>query len=124
MLHDNEKAKQFYRGLGATEDPEWQTYRQGVISNVLHPKVAIFFLAFLPQFVDQNTNFGALSFLVLGLLFVTGGTVWCLLVATFAASATQAIRTNKKFSVWLERFTGIIYIALGLNLIRSRVRPV
>ena len=44
MLHDNEKAKQFYRGPGATEDPEWQTYRQGVISNALNPKVAIFFL--------------------------------------------------------------------------------
>lgn len=98
----------------------WQTYRQGILSNVLNPKIAIFFLAFLPQFVDPNTSFGALPFLLLGLLFVTGGTIWCLLIARFAALATQAIRRNKRFSIWLERFTGIVYIALGLNLLKSR----
>lgn len=118
------KKTPLFSSAEASDMSRWQTYRQGIISNVLNPKVAIFFLSFLPQFVDPNTNFGALSFLVLGLLFVTGGTIWCLLVATFAASATQAIRQNKEFSVWLEHFTGIVYIALGLNLIRSKAQPV
>ncbi|MEM8604176.1 MAG: LysE family translocator [Cyanobacteria bacterium P01_H01_bin.121] len=97
----------------------WQIYRQGIITNVLNPKVAIFFLAFLPQFVDPTANLGALPFLVLGLLFVTGGTIWCLLLAGFAAIATAKIREQKQFSVWLERSTGCIYIALGLNLLNS-----
>ncbi|MGL5833979.1 MAG: LysE family translocator, partial [Waterburya sp.] len=62
-------------------------------------------------------------FLLLGILFVTGGTVWCLLLAGFAAMATNTIRGNKKFSGWLERITGCVYIGLGLNLLRSKSQP-
>lgn len=101
----------------------WQIYRQGVITNVLNPKVAIFFLAFLPQFVEPTAGFGALPFLWLGILFVTGGTVWCLLVAGFAAMATNTVRENQQVSGWLERITGCVYIGLGLNLLRSKSQP-
>lgn len=98
----------------------WQIYRQGIITNVLNPKVAIFFLAFLPQFVDPTANLGALPFLVLGLLFVVGGTTWGVMLAGFAAIATTKIRGQQRFAVWLERGTGCVYIALGLNLLRSK----
>lgn len=101
----------------------WQIYRQGVVTNVLNPKVAIFFLAFLPQFVDPAAGFGALPFLLLGILFVTGGTVWCLLLAGCAAMATNMVRENEKVAGWLERITGCVYIALGLNLLRSKSQP-
>jgi threonine/homoserine/homoserine lactone efflux protein len=101
----------------------WQIYRQGVVTNVLNPKVAIFFLAFLPQFVDPTAGFGALPFLFLGILFVTGGTVWCLMIAGFAATATRTVRGNKKASGWLESITGCAYIVLGLNLLRSKSQP-
>jgi threonine/homoserine/homoserine lactone efflux protein len=101
----------------------WQIYRQGVITNILNPKVAIFFLAFLPQFVEPTGAFRALPFLLLGILFVTGGTVWCLLVAGFAAMATDTLRANEKVSGWLERITGCVYIGLGLNLLRSKSQP-
>lgn len=98
----------------------WQTYRQGVVTNVLNPKVAIFFLAFLPQFVDPNAGFGALPFLFLGILFVTGATLWCMMIALFAAKASHTIRVNAKVSGWLQRISGFVYIALGLNLLRSK----
>ncbi|PSB09018.1 LysE family translocator [Pleurocapsa sp. CCALA 161] len=101
----------------------WQIYRQGVVTNVLNPKVAIFFLAFLPQFVEPTAGFGALPFLLLGILFVTGGTVWCLLLAGFAAMATNTLREKKQVSGWLERITGCVYIGLGLNLLRSKSQP-
>lgn len=101
----------------------WQTYHQGIVTNVLNPKVAIFFLAFLPQFVDPTSDFGPLPFLLLGVLFVTGGTVWCLILAGFAAIATSTVRRNEKISAWLERITGGVYIALGLNLLRSKSQP-
>jgi threonine/homoserine/homoserine lactone efflux protein len=101
----------------------WQIYRQGIVTNVLNPKVAIFFLAFLPQFVDPTAGLGALPFLLLGILFVTGGTIWCLLLAGFAAMATNTVRGNKQVSGWLERITGCVYIALGLNLLRSKSQP-
>jgi threonine/homoserine/homoserine lactone efflux protein len=98
----------------------WQIYRQGVVTNVLNPKVAIFFLAFLPQFIDSTTGFGALPFLLLGILFVTGGTIWCLLLAGFAATATNMLRGNDRVSSWLEKITGCVYIGLGLNLLGSK----
>ena len=101
----------------------WQTYRQGILTNVLNPKVAIFFLAFLPQFVDTTAGFGALPFLLLGVVFVIGGTAWCLILAEFAAVTTSKVRGNEAFSAWLERVTGCVYIALGLNLIRHKSQP-
>jgi threonine/homoserine/homoserine lactone efflux protein len=95
-------------------------FRQGVLTNALNPKVAIFFLAFLPQFVDPTAGLGPLPFLLLGGLFVTGGTLWCLLLAAGAAGATRAIRRNAGVMTWLERLSGCVYIGLGLNLLRSR----
>ena len=97
----------------------WQIYRQGVVTNVLNPKVALFFLAFLPQFVNPAAQLGPIPFLLLGILFVTGGTIWCFLLAGFASLVTAKVRTNKKASLWLKRVTGGAYIGLGLNLLRS-----
>jgi threonine/homoserine/homoserine lactone efflux protein len=101
----------------------WRIYRQGVTTNVLNPKIAIFFLAFLPQFVDARTYPGPAPFLLLGGMFVLGGTLWCLGVALCAAKATQAIRNNPQAMVWLERLSGCVYIGLGLNLIRAKPQP-
>src|SRR5882672_10301122 len=98
----------------------WLVYRQGVVSNTLNPKVAIFFLAFLPQFVGPAGAHGPLPFLFLGAIFVVGGTCWSLGLAVCAASATRAIRRNPSVLGWLERLAGCVYIALGLNLLRSK----
>ena len=102
---------------------DWRVYRQGVVSNTLNPKVAIFFLAFLPQFVDPAAGRGPTPFLVLGAIFVVGGTLWCLGQAVCAASATRTIRRNPALLGWLERLSGCVYIALGLNLLRSKSQP-
>ena len=101
----------------------WRVYRQGVLSNILNPKVAVFFLAFLPQFVDPGGGWGPLPFLVLGGIFVIGGTLWCVLFALGAATASAALRRSPRLLVWLERLSGCVYIALGLNLLRSRPQP-
>jgi threonine/homoserine/homoserine lactone efflux protein len=106
---------------GATD--RWRIYRQGVTTNVLNPKVAIFFLAFLPQFVDARTYPGPLPFLLLGGVFVIGGSLWCLGVALTAAKATRAIRSNPRAMVWLKRLSGWVYIGLGLNLLRAKPQP-
>jgi threonine/homoserine/homoserine lactone efflux protein len=101
----------------------WRVYQQGVVSNTLNPKVAIFFLAFLPQFVDPAAARGPMTFLFLGAIFVVGGTLWSLGQAVCAASATRAIRRNPALLGWLERLSGCVYIALGLNLLRSKTQP-
>ena len=102
---------------------DWRVYRQGVVTNTLNPKVAIFFLAFLPQFVDPAAGRGPVPFLVLGAIFVVGGTLWCVGQAVCAASATRTIRRNPALLGWLERLSGCVYIALGLNLLRSKSQP-
>jgi threonine/homoserine/homoserine lactone efflux protein len=103
---------------------DWLVYKQGVLSNVFNPKVTIFFLAFLPQFVDSEAARGPTPFLVLGAVFVGGGTLWSLGQAVFAASATAAIRQNTIVLAWLERVSGCVYIGLGLNMLGSKVHAV
>ncbi|HEY4910605.1 MAG TPA: LysE family translocator [Methylomirabilota bacterium] len=101
----------------------WRVYRQGVVSNTLNPKVAIFFLALLPQFVDPMAGLGPMPFMFLGAIFTIGGTLWSLGLVVCAASATQTIRRNPAVLRWLERLSGCVYIALGLNLLRSKPHP-
>ncbi|MEO8619513.1 MAG: LysE family translocator [bacterium] len=88
-------------------------FRQGVITNVLNPKVALFFLAFLPQFVDPSRGNPALQVIGLGLLFNTTGTLVNLAVAIGSSSAAERLRAP---GVWLQRVTGGIFVALGLRL--------
>jgi threonine/homoserine/homoserine lactone efflux protein len=69
---------------------------------------------------DAGSGAGPLPFLLRGGLFVTGGTLWCVLVALGAATATSTRRRSPRLLVWRERRSGCVYIALGLNLLRSR----
>ncbi|UII32539.1 LysE family translocator [Fulvivirga ulvae] len=94
-------------------------YMSGILTNILNPKVALFFLAFLPQFIDPNYAQSSISFLVLGLTFLFTGTVWCLILALFASRLSDQIRKNYKIKLWLDRVTGGIFILLGIKLALS-----
>ena len=91
-------------------------YLSGILTNVLNPKVALFFLAFLPQFIDPNYANSTISFIILGLAFVTTGTIWCLILALFSAKLTSRIKENYKLKGWLDKFTGVVFIFLGIRL--------
>jgi threonine/homoserine/homoserine lactone efflux protein len=93
----------------------WQIFIQGALTNVLNPKVAVFFLAFLPQFVDADAPSKVAAFIVLGLLFDVMGTTWNVAVAWFAGTlaASPAYRQSK---VWLERTIGALFIGVGIRL--------
>lgn len=95
-------------------------FRQGILTNILNPKVALFFLAFLPQFIDPASTTKTLAFLTLGLTFVTTGTLWCLMLACFASAFTNRLRGNKSVGQWLNRVAGSLFIFLGLRLAASR----
>jgi threonine/homoserine/homoserine lactone efflux protein len=88
---------------------------QGALTNALNPKVALFFLAFLPQFVDAAAPNKPVAFLLLGLLFDANGTIWNLGVAAVAARMGRAFRTSA-LSSWISRALGGMFIYLGVRL--------
>ena len=91
-------------------------YLSGVLTNVLNPKVALFFMAFLPQFINPEYPHPMISFLLPGLLFTFTGTIWCLFLAYFSSTLTQKIQDNFKYKVWIDRITGLLFVSLGLKL--------
>ena len=92
----------------------------GILTNILNPKVALFFLAFLPQFIDPNYATNSFPFIILGLTFIATGTIWCLALAMFSAKLSDRIRRNYKIKMWLDKITGGIFIALGIKLALSK----
>ena len=99
-----------------------RVFWQGALSNVLNPKVALFFLAFLPQFVAAEAPNKGLAFLLLGLIFVCSGTVWCLLVAAFAARAAGRVRQSGRGMMWVNRALGGLFVTLGTRLALLQTR--
>ena len=97
-------------------------FAQGVITNVLNPKVALFFLAFLPQFTDPSKGHVGRQILILGLLFNLSGTIVNVLIAWFAGALTSRARESSTTTRWLQRITGTVFIGLGLRLITTARR--
>jgi threonine/homoserine/homoserine lactone efflux protein len=95
-------------------------FQQGVFTNVLNPKVALFFLAFLPQFIDPGTNNKILAFVTLGFTFVTTGTIWCLILAWFASSFSDRLRANPTITAWLNRAVGSLFVFVGLRFATAK----
>ncbi|MEH0154098.1 LysE family translocator [Limibacter armeniacum] len=96
-----------------------KVFLSGIFTNILNPKVALFFLVFLPQFIDPNFAQSPIPFLILGLVFLATGTVWCLILALFASKMSTRIRENYKFKIWLDKITGGIFVLLGIKLALS-----
>ena len=97
-----------------------QIYRQGLITNVLNPKVALFFLSFLPQFINTTNANGPVPFLILGATFMITGTLWCLFLAYSSSLMTKTLRNNVKIGKFMQKISGAIFIGLGLRLALQR----
>ncbi|BDW97799.1 lysine transporter LysE [Thalassospira tepidiphila] len=95
-------------------------WRQGVMIDVLNPKVAIFFMAFLPQFIDPTRGNGAVQFLVLGLMVLLIAFVVEGMLVLAVASAAGRIKGSRKLGAWLNRALGGMFIALGIRLAISQ----
>lgn len=98
----------------------WRIYRQGALTNILNPKVALFFLAFLPQFISPSSSHIPFAFVLLGMIFVSTGTLWCLIVALFSSSLSRRMRRSEVLSRRLRRVNGLLFAALGLKLATAK----
>jgi RhtB (resistance to homoserine/threonine) family protein len=97
-------------------------FLQGMLTNVTNPKVALFFIAFLPQFIHTRSGVSSpIPFILLGLTFTLTGGTWCLITAFFSSMATNKLRSNAKVGNVLNRLTGIVFIAMGIKLLNTKV---
>lgn len=96
--------------------PLGKIYRQGVITNVLNPKVVLFFLALLPQFVTSNLENTFLPFLLLGLTLLGTSTIWCIVLVIAASPLGNVLRNNQTIGNWLNRICGTIFIGLAMKI--------
>ena len=100
-----------------------KVFFQGFWTNALNPKVALFFLAFLPQFITPGATDATLAFLLLGLLFNFNGMWVNIGYALLAAWVAQRVATLQAFTGWLERLAGVLFIGFGLKLALSDNPP-
>ncbi len=98
----------------------FKIYKQGVFTNVLNPKVGLFFLSFLPQFINPHQTYGAIPFLILGMTFLVTGTLWCLFLTLTASLMTKTLRQNPLAGTFLQKTSGLIFIGFGLKLAFDR----
>ena len=86
----------------------------------LNPKVALFFLALMPQFISAGSTNKVGAFLALGLSFVTLGLAWCTTLAIAASHLRKAFLRRPSLASWMNRVAGTMFIALGLRLATTR----
>jgi len=96
--------------------PLTRVFLHGMLTNALNPKVALFFLSFLPQFIDPDAPHKVLSFLLLGVIFNVNGTLWNLFLAWSSARVGASTRQSGRFARWRNRAVGSLLIVLGAKL--------
>lgn len=95
-------------------------FLQGFMTNVLNPKVAVFFLAFVPQFISPDAGSKPLAFILLGFIFNFNGMLWCHLLAVSTAVASHKIKINTGLVTWLNRLIGGVFVSFGIKLALSK----
>ena len=96
-----------------------RVYRQGFLTNVLNPKVALFFLAFVPQFIAPGTDDKVTAFLLLGLLFNVNSLPINFGYAWLAGWASRRVGAVQLAMHWMDRAAGVMFIGFGLRLAMS-----
>jgi len=93
-----------------------QLFAQGFVTNVLNPKVVLFFVSFFPQFVAADSQHKTLAFLTLGIVFIAMSTVWNSFVAWISGSVTERFAGKSGVKRWLDRGVGSAFVGLGIKL--------
>ena len=101
---------------GQPKESAWQAFKQGVLVDILNPKVAIFFMAFLPQFIRDGYGSVPIQLLYLGLLIILVAIFVEVSYVLLASKLTKKVRSSQRISVFLDRVVGTVFLALGVKL--------
>ncbi len=100
----------------ASRDNSRQAFTKAVITGILNPKVALFFLAFLPQFVDPQRGSVFLQFFILGVILAVLDILYESVLALVAGTFSGWFTHSPRFAVWRQRITGAVLVGLGVRL--------
>lgn len=98
----------------------WPVFRQGAFVNIMNPKIALFFLAFLPQFADVNAEAFTAQMLFFGFLFTAGGLLWTIFLALLFGGIGDWLNRRPAVWKWQRRFTGTVLLGLAAQLAFSK----
>lgn len=108
-LFPNDKKNQVQ---GSLKNNFWS----GFLTNTLNPKVALFFLAFFPQFINPTQLENPIPFILLGFTYALIGIVWFLVVTLFASVFSQKLKDSPKAGFWLNKLSGLVFILMGIKI--------
>ncbi|MGH1463266.1 MAG: LysE family translocator [Neptuniibacter sp.] len=109
-------------GLSNSESPKlsnWQLYKRGAFMSTANPKLAIFFMAFLPQFADPSRGSLSMQLLLLGLIFIFIGFMVMSLIAVLSGSISECLRRSGRVQNAIHKLAGIVFVGLALKLVTT-----
>lgn len=113
------KNKEDFSNL-SLESPKQQKTKSdfwsGFLTNTLNPKVALFFLAFFPQFIHPTQIENPVPFVLLGFSYAIIGMGWFLSLTLFASVFSTKIINNPKIGLWLNKVSGLVFIVMGIKI--------
>ena len=111
-----DKSKLQFKNIKPAQKKSLSIYRDAALTNIFNPKVAMFFIAFLPQFIEPTYKSSIIPFITLGFTFTFTGTIWCIVLALFSSRIFLKLRVNRKLSFYLNKTCGAVLIGLGIKL--------
>ncbi|MEL0643145.1 LysE family translocator [Olleya sp. Ti.3.14] len=98
------------------ENSSKNDFWSGFLTNSLNPKVALFFLAFFPQFIIPSKIEDPIPFILLGITFAVIGVVWYVTLTMFASTFSTKIIGHPKSGIWLNKISGFVFVLMGLQI--------
>ncbi|MCG7502653.1 LysE family translocator [Tenacibaculum sp. Mcav3-52] len=92
------------------------SFTSGFVTNILNPKVALFFIAFFPQFISPKEIENPVPFIIMGVIYAVMTTIWYLVLTSFAGIFSTKIKENERIGVRLNKISGVIFVLMGLQI--------